>query len=69
MKGTVTREYGDGSVLMKATVVENEQFWIGMLLSLGDLAEVVAPEEIRRRILESAQNLVALYSGSPWTAE
>ena len=69
LKGIVTREYGDGSVLMKATVVENEQFWIGTLLSLGDLAEVVAPEGIRRRILESAQNLVALYSGSPWTAE
>lgn len=69
LKGSITREYGDGSVLMKATVVENEQFWIGTLLSLGDLAEVVAPEGIRRRILESAQNLVALYSGAPWTAE
>lgn len=61
LKGTITREYADGDALMKATVVDNEQFWIGTLLSLGDDVEVVAPEEVRRRLLDCAEKIVALY--------
>ncbi len=61
LKGCVTREFPDGSALMKATVVENEQFWLGTLLSLGDGVEVIAPEEIRVRLLESAEKIVSLY--------
>ncbi len=61
LKGTITQEYANGDALMKATVVENEQFWIGTLLSLGDAVEVVTPEKIRRRLLESAEKIVSLY--------
>lgn len=61
LKGTITEEFSNGDVLMKATVVENEQFWIGTLLSLGDSVEVLAPDDIRRRILEAAQKIIALY--------
>lgn len=61
LKGSITREYPNGDVLMKATVVENEQFWIGTLLSLGDSVEVIAPEKIRMRLLESAEKIVSLY--------
>ena len=48
---------------MKLTVVENEQFWIGTLLSLGDSVEVIEPKEIRNRLLKSAENIVSLYHG------
>lgn len=61
LKGTVEEELADGDALMKATVVENEQLWIGTLLSLGDQAEVTAPEHIRRRLLDCAEKLAALY--------
>lgn len=61
LKGTVTRELPNGDVFIKAHVVENEQFWIGTLLSLGDAVEVIAPEHIRRRILEAAQKIIELY--------
>lgn len=61
LKGTVTQEYANGDVLMKATVVENEQFWIGTLLSLGDAVEVIAPENIRRRLFDCAEKIVSLY--------
>lgn len=61
LKGTVTEELPNGDVIMKTTVVENEQFWIGVLLSLGDNAEVLAPENIRSRLLESAEKIVSLY--------
>ena len=61
LKGTITQEFSNGDVLIKAAVVENEQFWIGTLLSLGDNVEVIAPEKIRNRLLESAEKMIALY--------
>ena len=61
LKGTVIEELADGDVVMKATVVENEQLWIGFLLSLGDQVEVIAPESIRGRILGSAERIISLY--------
>lgn len=61
LKGSITREYPNGDVLMRATVVENEHFWLGTLLALGDAVEVIAPENIRRQLLESAEKTVSLY--------
>lgn len=46
---------------MKLTVVENEQLWIGTLLSLGDDVEVITPENIRRRLADAASKIVSLY--------
>lgn len=54
LKGTVMEKCPNGDILMKLTVVENEQFWIGTLLSLGDDVEVIAPEKIRKRLVEAA---------------
>ena len=61
LKGTVTEELADGDTLVKATVVENEQFWIGTLLSLGNHIEVISPEKIRKRLLTAAKEIVDLY--------
>lgn len=61
LKGTVIQEYDNGDVLMRASVVENEQLWIGTLLSLGDQVEVTAPEDIRMRLLGVAKKIVSLY--------
>ncbi len=61
LKGKVEEEFPNGDVLIKAAVVENEQFWLGTLLSLGDQAEVLAPEHIRRQLLTSAEKIVSLY--------
>lgn len=61
LKGTVTKELSNGGAIIKATVVENEHFWLGTLLSLGDNAEIIAPEKLRRQLLESAEKIVSLY--------
>lgn len=61
LKGTVTEELSNGGAIIKATVVENEQFWLGTLLSLGDNVEIVAPDKIRKQLLESAEKIVSLY--------
>ena len=61
LKGIVTEELSDGGAVIKAAVVENEQFWLGTLLSLGDNVEIIAPDKIRRQLLESAEKIVSLY--------
>ena len=61
LKGIVTEELSDGGAVIKAAVVENEQFWLGTLLSLGGNVEIIAPDKIRRQLLESAEKIVSLY--------
>ena len=61
LKGSVIESLSDGNTFMKLTVEENEQFWIGTLLSLGDDVEVIAPKEIRKRLFKVASKIVSLY--------
>ena len=61
LKGTIIEEFPNGDTLMKLHIVENEHLWIGTLLSLGDNVEVIAPEKIRARLLESAEKIISLY--------
>lgn len=61
LSGTVIKETTGGNALMELTVVENEQLWIGTLLSLGDQVEIVSPEDIRKRVLDAAEKIVAMY--------
>jgi len=40
---------------MTLYVIENEHFWFGTLLSLGDWIEIITPEHIRHRVLEASK--------------
>lgn len=60
--GTIIGESANGYTLMKLTVVENEQSWIGRLLSLGDNVEIISPERIRNRVIEAATKILTLYN-------
>lgn len=62
LKGTVLATNPDGSLLIKAAVVENEHLWLGTLLALGDAVEILSPEHVRTRLFTSAEKIVALYS-------
>lgn len=61
LNGKIVEEYTNGDILMEFTVPEKEQFWFGTVLSLGDQAEVLEPQEIRERLLEAAQEIISLY--------
>ena len=61
LNGTVTNEFSNGDALMNLIVVENEQLWIGTLLSLGDNIQIIEPEDIRERIITAAQKIIKLY--------
>lgn len=61
LKGTAIEKLPDGDTLMKLIIVENEQLWIGTLLSLGDDVEVMEPKEIRQRLVAAAHKIISLY--------
>lgn len=61
LNGKIVEEYGNGDIVMELMVPENEQFWFGTVLAMGNQAEVLAPEEIREHLLEAAQEIVSLY--------
>ncbi len=61
LNGRITYEYENGDCDMTLYVIENEHFWFGTLLSLGDGVEIVSPEHIRARVLEAAKNIISLY--------
>ncbi len=62
LHGIITEEFDNGDVLMTLNVVENEHFWFGMLLSLGDSVEILEPEGLRLRVLDAAKTIFALYN-------
>lgn len=61
LNGKTVEAYGDGSAVMEVNIVENEQWWIGVVLSLGRNVRVLEPESIRNRIINSAKELLFLY--------
>ncbi len=62
LRGIITEEFNNGDVLMTLNVVENEHFWFGTLLSLGDSVEILEPEGLRLRVLNAAKTIFALYN-------
>lgn len=61
LKGRVLEELPGGASLMELTVVEEEHFWFGSLLAMGDGVRVIEPEDIRRRLLDAAEKIISLY--------
>ena len=61
LNGKIVETYEDGSAVMEIYVVENEQWWIGVVLSQGKNVKVLEPEHIRDRIVEYAKDILFLY--------
>jgi predicted DNA-binding transcriptional regulator YafY len=61
LNGKTICEYDNGDCDMTLYVIENEHFWFGTLLSLGDWIEITAPEHIRHRVLETSKKIISLY--------
>lgn len=61
LNGKIVETYEDGSAIVEIYVVEDEQWWIGVVLSQGKDVEVLEPEHIRNRIVEYAKDILLLY--------
>lgn len=61
LHGQVAEELPDKDVIMRLPVVEAEQWWIGILLSLGDMVEIISPQHVKERIIMQAEKILNLY--------
>lgn len=61
LNGTVLEEYKDGSAVIEICIMEDEQWWIGVVLSQGADVKILEPEHIRQRIVASAKDILFLY--------
>lgn len=61
LNGKILELNPDGSAIMELWIVEREQWWIGVILSLGAEVKVLEPEHMKKRIVESAKELLFLY--------
>ncbi len=61
LNGRLIEMFEDGSAVMEIHIVENEQWWIGVVLSQGKEVEVIEPEYIKERIINSAKDILFLY--------
>ena len=62
LNGKTVETCEDGSAIMEIHIVENEQWWIGVLLSQGKDIKVLEPESIRNRIVEAAEDIICSHS-------
>lgn len=51
LNGKLVEGFEDGSAIIEIHIVENEQWWIGVVLSQGNEVEVIEPEQIKKRLL------------------
>lgn len=61
LNGQIVSEYENGDCEMKLYVVENEHFWFGSLLALGNGVEVLSPERVKNRVVQAAEKIFSLY--------
>lgn len=61
LNGQLIESFEDGIAIMEIHVVENEQWWIGVVLSQGKEVEVIEPEHVKKRIIECAKDILFLY--------
>lgn len=61
LNADVIKISGDGWAVMEFNVIESEQWWIGFIMSLGKSVEILEPEHIRKRVLNSAREIISLY--------
>lgn len=61
LNGQLIETFEDGTAFMEIRIVEDEQWWIGVVLSQGNEVEVIEPEHIKNRIIECAKDILFLY--------
>lgn len=52
----------NGDFIMRIDAYESERMWFAMLMSFSDAVEVLEPEEVRIRVIETAKNILSLYN-------
>lgn len=61
LNGRITRQFENGDFEFCFSVPEHETFWYGVILSFGNKAKVIEPQEIKERILNTCKEIQKEY--------
>ena len=61
LNGRITREFENGDFEFCFSVPEHETFWFGVILSFGNKAKIIEPQEIKERIIKTCKEIQMEY--------
>lgn len=61
LNGQITQEFENGDFEYCFSVPEHEAFWYGVILSFGNKAKIIEPQEIKERIIKTCKEIQMEY--------
>ena len=61
LNGRITQEFENGDFEFSFSVPEHETFWYGVILSFGNKAKIIEPQEIKERIIKICKEIQMEY--------
>ena len=61
LDGDIVETLDNGDFIMRMNALEDERMWFAMLLSFGNKVMVLEPDELKKRLTETAENILSLY--------
>ena len=61
LNGKIIKTFEDGSAIVETDIVEDGQWWAGVVLSQGKDAKILEPEHIKNKIIGYAEDILFLY--------
>ena len=61
LNGQITQEFENGDFEFCFSVPEHETFWYGVILSFGNKAKIIEPQEIKERIIKTCKEIQMEY--------
>ena len=61
LNGRITQEFENGDFEFSFSVPEHETFWYGVILSFGNKAKIIEPQEIKKRIIKTCKEIQVEY--------
>lgn len=65
LNGRITKEFDNGDFEFCFSAPEHETFWYGVILSFGNKAKIIEPQEVKERIIETCKEIQMQYEVFP----
>ena len=64
LNGRITKEFENGDFEFCFSVPEHETFWYGVILSFGNKAKIIEPQELKERIIKTCKEIQMEYENN-----
>lgn len=65
LNGHITKEFDNGDFEFCFSAPKHETFWYGVILSFGNKAKIIEPQEVKERILKTCEEIQIQYEVFP----